>query len=543
MKKTMKWLITLVGITTLLVACGGGETATTGGSEATGNSESSSDKDTLYIGLTNAPGALNPVNLVDTSAQYISRMLYPTLLEQPEELVFEPNLATSFETEDNQTYTITLRDDAVWSDGEPITAEDVAYTLNLIATPDVETTFGVQLATIEGTGPTGKLEEGIDEVSGVSVVDEQTLTITTKTPVDPNYIKEAIGFSVRIVPKHIVEGENLADLSSSSFVTNPSVSGSLYQFVKYEQDSYVELTANPTYYKGEPKLKTVYLRILSGTNLVTELQSGGVDMAAGGGIGMVPVSEVETLRANDNLIVEGFAGTSTQFMYMNNDRFDKDVRLAMTYAINRQALVDQLFRGDASLLNTIYLPQTPYFDESVGAIPYDVEKAKEILAESGFDTNQTIELIVPTGNRAREQSASLIQQNLEAAGFKVSQVSYDFVTALSNVRKGEYDLGLIGIPMGTDPDQSFLWTPNGSSNFGFVNDEKLTQLFEDGKAGVSMEERQPIYSEIQEYFKENAFAIGLYSDYQYRAQSKTLNGGVKEFWAGSLSDMQDWTKE
>ena len=97
--------------------------------------------------------------------------------------------------------------------------------------------------------------------------------------------------------------------------------------------------------------------------------------------------------------------------------------------------------------------------------------------------------------------------------------------------------------MGTDPDQSFLWTPNGSSNFGFVNDEKLTQLFEDGKAGVSMEERQPIYSEIQEYFKENAFAIGLYSDYQYRAQSKTLNGGVKEFWAGSLSDMQDWTKE
>ncbi len=539
--KKMQWLFGLMTLAMVAAACGSNNN-TEASSEPAANSNAS-DKETLYIGLTNAPGALNPINATDASAQYITRMLYPTLLDQPEELTFEGNLATDFETKDNQTYTISLREDAVWSDDEPITAEDVAYTLNLIANPKVETVFGAQISTLEGVEESGKFVEGATEISGVSVVDEHTLTLKTKVPVDPNYVKEAIGFGVRIVPKHIVEKENLSDLASSSFVTQPTVSGSLYKFVKYEQDSYVQLEVNPSYYKGEPKLKNVYLRVLSGTNLVTELQSGGIDMAAGSGIGVIPVSEVDSLKKNDNLVIEGYPGATIQFMYINNEKFDKDVRLAMTYAINRQALVDQLFRGEAETVNTIYLNQTPYFDKSIKEIPYDVEKAKELLADSGFDLTQEIELTVPTGHKAREQSANLIQQNLEAAGFKVKQVSFDFVTALTNVRKGDYDLGFIGIPMSSDPDQSYLWTPNGSSNFGHVDDEQLTKLFEEGKAGVSMEERLPIYGELQEYFRDNAFAVGLYSDYQYKAQAKNLTGGVKPYWAGSLYDMQEWTKK
>lgn len=189
-------------------------------------------------------------------------MLYPTLLDQPESLTFQGNLADSFDTTDNQTFTIKLQSGAEWSDGQPITAEDVAYSLNLIANPDVETSFGVNISSLQGVKDTGELDDGTSEISGVKVIDDTTLTLTTKTAVDPNYLKEMIGFNIYIVPKHIVEKEDLKNLSSSTFATAPTVSGSIYKFVKYEKDSYVQLEANSSYYKGEAKLKNVYLKLL-----------------------------------------------------------------------------------------------------------------------------------------------------------------------------------------------------------------------------------------------------------------------------------------
>lgn len=540
-KKRSVLLIALIASFSFFLAACGSENTDTSSSGSSSNA-ASGDSDTLYIGLTNAPGGFNPLNATDTAAQWTLRMLYPTLMDQPESLNFEGNLAESFESEDNQTYTITLRD-AEWSDGEAITAEDVVYSLNLIANPEVETSFGVNISSLEGVQDTGKLVDGATEISGATVVDDKTLTLTTKTPVDPNYLKEMIGFNIYIVPKHIVETYELADLANSEFATTPTVSGSLYKFVKYEKDSYVQLEANPTYYKGEPNFKNVYLKVVSGTNLVTELQSGGVDMAAGGGIGVVPVSDLDTLKADDNLLVESYPGFATQFMFINNDEFDADVRLAMTYAIDREAIVEQLFRGNAEVLPTSYTSASGYFDESVTAIPHDVDKAKELLAASGFDTSTEIQLVVPTGNKAREQSASLIEQNLEEAGFNVTQVTYDFVTALSNIRDGNYQIGLIGIPTNSDPDQTYLWSTSGTTNLSRVNDEKLESLMKEGTETTNMEDRKPIYSEIQEYWRDNAFAVGLYADYQYKVQVTSLNGGINEFWAGSLSTMQDWTKE
>ncbi|WP_017473808.1 ABC transporter substrate-binding protein [Amphibacillus jilinensis] len=546
-KKLGLFIMIIFGMVLFLVGCGGGdgnaEPAGGGSGEAADDIVPEGDEDdTLYIGLTNAPAGFNPLNATDTVAQWILRMLYPTLLDQPASLSFEGNLAESFETEDNQSFTITLRSDAEWSDGEPITADDVAYTLELIANPDVETTWGVNISSLEGLQSTGKWEDGADGVAGVEVVDEHTLILTTKTPVDPNYIKEMIGFNVYVVPKHIAEQYDPAELSNSEFATTPSVSGSIYQFVDYETDSYVQLEANPTYYKGEAELKHVYLRVVNGTSLVTELQSGGVDMAAGGGIGVIPVSEVDTLANDDNLVFESYPGFATQFMFVNNDEFDADVRLAMMYAIDREAIVEQLFRGNAEVLNSMYTSASVYFDPDVEAIPHDVDRARELLEGADFDTSQEIELTVPTGNRAREQSASLIQQNLEEAGFNVTQVTFDFVTALANVREGDYQIGLIGIPLTSDPDQTYLWSQSGTTNLGRVNDEKLEQLLEEGRTATDMDERQAIYTEMQAYWRDQAFAVGLYADFQYKVQSKNLNGGIKEFWGGSLHDMHEWTK-
>lgn len=523
----------------VLAACGSSNKSSSSSSSST----SKTSKDTLYIGATNAPAGFNPINETDVAGQWILRMLYPSLLDQPKADHFQGNLAKSFTTKDNQTFTITLRN-AKWSDGKPITAEDVAYTLNLIGNPDVETSYGANISHLQGVNSSGKTASSSTPISGVKVVNSKTLTLTTKAPVDPNYIKEMIGFDLVVVPKHVVEKYNLKDLANSKFTTHPTVSGSIYKFVKYNQNSYVKLTANPTYYKGKAKIKNVYIKILTSNTLVTQLKSGGVDMSAGGGIGTIPVTDVErSLKTDKNLVVKSYPYLQTQYMYINNKAFsNKNIRLAMTYAINRKAIVQKLFHGKADVLPSTYTKATHYYNSSLKALPYNVKKAKALLKKSGYD-GHTIKLIVPTGNVARQQSANMIQQNLENAGFKVKQVSYDFPTALAKIKSGDYELGLLGLSLNVDPDQSYLYTPSGSMNFGKINDAKLTKMFSDGLSATTFKARKKIYDNIQTYMRNNAFVVGLYSDYPFIIQNKSLHGGINKFWIGSLYNMQDWTKD
>ncbi|MFT9124104.1 MAG: ABC transporter substrate-binding protein, partial [Leuconostoc mesenteroides] len=234
----VSFLLLIMCLALVLTSCGG---------SSSGTSSSKTSKNTLYVGTTNAPAGFNPINETDVAGQWILRMLYPSLLDQPKSLHFQGSLAKSFTTTDNQHYTITLRN-AKWSDGKAITADDVAYTLNLIGNPDVETSYGANIARLEGVDGSGKTSSSSTTISGVRVVNSKTLTLTTKAPIDPNYVKEMIGFDLVIVPKHVAEQYNPKDLANSKFTSHPTVSGSAYKFVKYNQNSYVRLKANPTYY-------------------------------------------------------------------------------------------------------------------------------------------------------------------------------------------------------------------------------------------------------------------------------------------------------
>lgn len=532
MKKLLKKISVLL-LTLSLVACG----STGGGDGGTGGL-----RDTMYIGIQNTVSGFNPFNNTEAAANWIMRMMYPTLLDQPESTVFEPNIAESFDSEDGQNYTIKIKADANWSDGKPITADDVAYTLNLAAQADFETSYGNYLSSLDGVGNNGKLAAGVTSISGVAVVDDKTLTLKTKVPVDPNYLKELIGFNIFIAPKHVVETMDVSDLGSSEFATKPTVFGGPYKFVAYETGSYVQLEANESYHKGTPKTKNLYVKIMDATSLVTEIQSGGVDLLAGGGIGTITPSDAETLRNVAGVVVEDAVGFNGQFMYINNDHFkDAKVRQAITHAINRQRIVDELLKGDGAIMPSILPTVSPYFAKDIPALEYDVEKAKALLAESGFDTSKEINLVVPTGNTVRQQSASLIEQDLEAAGFNVKQTTYDFATMVTHVKEGNYDLSLMGLSFNSEPDNAGYFSTTGASNYLKLTDTTIDELWAKGKALTSKEERLPVYHEIQKYFIENANIVGLYSPYQYIVRSEKVTGGIKPFWAGSLADIHNWT--
>lgn len=506
-----------------------------------GNKSGGGKSNALTMGLTNAPDSLNPLFTPGTSADWTLKILYDSLLVEPEANKFEPGLAESFTTTDNQNYTIKLNPKAKWSDGTPVTADDVVFTLNTIANPKVETTKISRILFLEGINEKGKLPEGMTAIPNLKAVDAQTVTFKTKNPIDPVLVKSFIGFEIVIIPKHAFEKVAPEAISTSELVTKPTVTSGPYKFVQYKTNDYLELAANENYYKGKPKIEKLYLRIMNGTNLVTELQAGGVQIAASGGIGVVPIQDVDVLKKNDKLAVAAYPGFQIQYLVPNNTKFNADFRKAISMAINKDRLVKDLYKGNAEVVASIFSSASPYLDKNVKAIGYNPDQAKALLAASGYDTSQPIELSVPIGNVLREQSADLIQQDLTAIGLKVNIQKYDFPTLLAKARAGDLQLFLIGYGYTIDPDNSSYFIPGGSNNNSFTNDPKLTALFAEAASLVSQEDRRAVYNEIQAYITDQQFVTPLYSPYYITVQNKQLTGGIKGFWEGSLYNIYDWS--
>lgn len=520
----------------ILAACGSTDAEGTNSGEA-----ANSSKDTLYIGVTNPMGNLNPINASGVSTRWVQRFYFDTLLEMTSPLEFESKLADSFETTDNQNYTIKLNPDAAWTDGTPITADDVVFTLNLMANSEVQTS-GLYLSSLEGVNESGKLESGT-EIPNLVAVDDKTVTFKTETPTDPNYVKEMIGTSVFIQPNHVLEGIPVDELEGSEAFSSPTVTSGPYEFVDYVQDSNLQLAANEDYYRGAPQIPSIFIRVMNATNIATELQTGGLTMNASGGIGEISISDIETMQNVEGLTVKTQPAWTNQFAYFNTERFDQNMRLAMSHAINRDSIVDNLLQGQGEVTNGPYTSASPYMNENLEPIEYSPEKAKDYLGKSDYDVNEPIEIMVPTGNKVREQSANLIEQDLEAIGLTVEQVTYDFPTTLEKARAADYDIYLGGIAVPVDPDMTSYFSSSGSSNYTQIENKEIDALLEQGKSETDSAKRKEIFDEFQVVLQEQAPMLPLYSQNDIMIKNEALNGGINEYWGGSLYNVQDWTLE
>lgn len=548
-KTKLKFGATIFASTMVLAACGdsavpGPEDAAEGGSEGESSVPQAEEGDTstLMVGMTNAPDSFNPFYAPGVAGKWIQRFMYDSLLVMPEADSWESALASSFETEDNQVFSIEIDPDANWTDGEPVTADDVAFTLNAIADPEVETSLGTRIAMIEGTDDSGILEEGAEELSGVEVTGDKSLTITTKTPVDIALMKEFVGFDVLIAPEHIFGEIEPSEISNSEAATQPSVFSGPYKFVEYDNDNYVQLEANEDYYRGAPKIQTIYGRIMNGTAMVTEFQAGNLHMAAGGGIGVVPIQDISLLEDIDGLEVQENPSFNVQYMIINNEKFpDPEVRKAFIHAIDRQLTVDNLLEGRGEVMSSMYTSASPYHSDEIEPLAYDPELAKQMLEDAGFDFSQTLKFGVPTGNAVREQNGNLIQQWLTDIGIQVDQQNYDFPTWLQTAQDLDYDIGLMGFGHTVDPNVASYIQTGASSNNSGIADPVIDDLLAQGNEATTFDERYEIYLELQQYMQDQAVIVPLYSDSQFSVQVDYLNGGINEYWAGSLYNVHEWS--
>lgn len=505
-------------------------------SEAGGGQEK-----TLFIGQVNPPITFNPLNAPTIASQYDQMPIFDSLLGMVEPLEFSPLLADVFEIVDDTTLHIELNSKANWTDGTPITADDVAFTINMIANPQVETAIGSYISHFAGLDARGKLPEGETELSSVHVIDDKTLEIELSSAVDVNIIKELFGVNLRILPKHRLENVDPATFGQDPYFSAPDVTSGAYTFVRYEKDQYVEYAANPDYYRGAPNIEHIFIKLVQATSLSTMLETGEIHFNTGIGIGNIPSTDFESTQALENIHTKTEPNTSVQMVMFNVDSIqDPRVRQAMAYAMDRESVLENLLRGSGEVVDALYTSLNPYLDTSIPQYSYDPDKAKELLEEAGWDFDREINLVVPVGNKNREQLANILAQNLTDVGFHVSMNKYDFPTTMQKALAHDFDILLIGNNFALDPDGIAVMLESGQPyNFPQYSNAEVDELFEAGRNEPDAEKRYEIYSRIQQILHDELPIITAYSYHELVGVSNDLINGGPSFF-GTWYNAYQW---
>ncbi|MGZ9585618.1 ABC transporter substrate-binding protein [Paenibacillus marinisediminis] len=517
----------LVGVLLVLSACGGA------------GSQPSNNKKTVNIGITHSPGSLNPLSPVGLASTYVAGLMFLPLVEIDEDLTFKPMLADSIETKDHTTFTIKLNPNAKWTDGTPVTADDVIFTLKLMANPKVASIYTYMFGILEGLDDAGYLPEGKEDISGVKKLDEHTLELKTKAPTTINIFCDTIGRYLLTVPQSVLKDIAPENLSKSEFMQKPTVTNGPFKLVAYNRDHFVQMEANKDYFKGAPKLEQLNFKVLQPNAISMQLQSGEIDMNIPS-VGVIPIDEHDKIKSMEGITTVDGAPIATQFMYINEQTVpDAKQRQAISYAMNRELIVEKLLKGSGEVVDGFFTSISPYIDSSVKPVGYDPEKAKALLAESGWDTSKTLSLSVLSGDSTLEQAANIIAENLKGAGINVKIQMLDLATLIDSIVKMEYDLAILTVsmtPINPLPDIAYFLgegNPNGYSN------KDIDTLLASLRAETDEAKIKQYYSEIQKITAQDVPMPSIYATRALGAVNKRVIG-AKPTDFGMFINVHEW---
>lgn len=485
----------------------------------------------VTIGMWSAPDSFFPPTNKTTYGTNVGSLIYTPLVVLNNEMKWQPSLAEKYEISPDQTkFTFTIRKNAKWSDGKPITAHDVAFTYGLNAHPDVPSSRKGLITTIKGLDNKGNNEKGATfEVEGIKVLADDKIEFTAKASMDVDAFMEKAVSTIFIVPKHVVETyKDLKTIDKAPFVMKPEVTGGAFKFVEYKTDSHVELVRNPDYFLGAPKVEKVFLKIVGATTFAAAIEKQEIDFSTGAGTGEVPITDWDKVTALSHVTPIPYAAPSYQYLDVNTNKpylANPKVRQGLAQAINRDLIVQRLLKGQGETLGTPINSTSKYYRKDlVNANAFNIEAAKKLLTEGGWDFNREIVLLTPTGNVVREQSADIIQANLQAAGVKVKIEKVDFPTRQAKSKEGNFDISLVGFGAPFDPDFSPQVATGAPFNDRKYSNKQLDDLLTKGQLTAKFEDRKKIYDEIQELFVKELPLIPLYSPKVLVVVNKRVSG-------------------
>ncbi|MEV4216692.1 ABC transporter substrate-binding protein [Nonomuraea sp. NPDC049725] len=513
-----KWLARLAVLGVALLVAGQGQAALA--------QDPAAGKKIVRVGATQAVDSMNPflaVRLVSTS---IHRWMYGFLtVPDSKTLKPSPDLAESWTTsEDGLTWTFKIRQ-TKWSDGQPVTAEDAAWTFNKIMTDDAAKTAN------------GPAVENFESVTA----NGQDLVIKLKAP-QASMLENPIP----IMPKHV--WEKVTDLGQFSGDQYPAVVSGPYIAVEHKKDQYVKLKANPNYWRGAPKIDELQVIFYDNPAAsIVGLKNGEIDL-----IGRLNPPEFEALKGDPNIVQWNQQGRRANYLQINHGATttddkpvgdghpalkDQKVRQALHYAIDKDKLVAEVQNGLAKPAHGSIVPPmyTDFFWEAGGdtKVTYDPAKANQILDEAGYKKGADGVRTMPDGDRKLEFRFSIhtdtpIEDKLAEylTGF-FKEIGITLTTKKLDSSKfteetgvtGLFDIAISGWSVNPDPEEVLAThlcsrrpTPSGEGGGteSFYCDETFEKLYQEQLKELDRPKRAELIKQMQERLYTDAPVIAIY---------------------------------
>lgn len=550
MKKRNRILsLLLAGVMALgLTACGAsnaGAAADETGNAAVSTESASSDtgasgEKIINVGVTNTIGSLNPLLLNGGEInKYATGLMFLPLMELDADLNFEGMLADSITTEDNKNFIVHIDDAATWSDGTPVTADDVVYTALRLASPVIGNT-AMMYYVFEGVGDDGFVEEGAESIDGIQKVDDKTVQFTTKEEMPITTFENSYARYLLTLPKHVIEQYSEEELSTAEWFNHPDVVSGPFIVTDFDVDHYISYEANKDYWKGAPKIDKLNIKIVDGSQLYAGLQSGEIDITQQT-MSDIPQEDYEGVEALDNVeVVYGSPVTNQSVFIQTKNVPDVKVRQAMLYAIDRQQILEELLNGHGEIVDGFLSSASPFYDDSLTPVSYDPEKAKALLEEAGWDGSQTIRFYVNSGDSTFVNAASIIAAEWAAVGIKAEIQTVDFATLMSVAGTEDYDVLAVQYTYApVDPYPDVAWLLGGEGSWTGYSDDTLNDALTKSQLTSDPEETKELFSVVDKKVQED---VPMFSAYVISAQgavSKRITGAAPSVY-GFFNDVQNW---
>jgi peptide/nickel transport system substrate-binding protein len=434
--------------------------------------------------------SLVPTVAADNASIWTLQEIFDTLLVPSEDgQTLEPSLATEYtQSDDKLSWTFTLRDDVEFSNGQPLTSADVKFSLEEASKPENPFSFINAI------------------ISSIDAPDDHTVVITTSQPWAPLPADLAL-YANSIVPA------DYAGMSKEEFADSPIGTGP-FTLESWTSGDTLTLKRNDNYWQdGLPYLDSVTINVVSDSNTrATQLESGQAQ------INEYPAySSLAALKASSNVQVEAFPSSRVDYLTMNTSVApfdDENVRLAIAHAVDREAIIKTVLFGNGTLPGGYMSPALWAYDDSIEPPAYDLDAAKEALANSSVPDGFDASILVTSGNADQQTEAQLIQDSLSKIGITVSIDALDPAAGIDAVQNGNFDMTFVYQTTDIiDPDEIIRWVglADGGSNAEFsFYDAGLGDLAAEAATLSDQDARKAIYSEMQKTFNEANPLLTLY---------------------------------
>lgn len=443
---------------------------------------------------------LDPSDSVDLFSAKAIFMIFDTLIDMDAESNYIPGLAESWDEVSDTELVFHLRKGVKFHNGEEMKASDVKFSLDRVqANP--------------------KSKNMLAQVSAIDVVDEYTISLKLSAPYAPILLNLTEAACSILNEKAVTEAGE--EVNKKPVGTGPM------KFEEWKVNDELKLVRFDEHWGGTPVTTSIRMRVIPENSARTiALENGEVDM-----VGTLPAVDIARVKENDKLVLDerdGSAiiqlGINTQKEPLNN----KDVRKALHYAINKQAIIDVVAEGHAVAATSPFSTVNPNFNAEIKDMyAYDAEKAKALLTQAGFPDGFTTSVYVSSDDRNR--AAQLIQSDLAKIGVTMEIEMMELATLMEYCNAGKHDMFILGwgVPVNSDRTMSSNFHSSmvgASGNRSFYTNPALDTIIEQARGEMDTAKRDALYKEAQKIVMDDLPWIPLWQPNSVGAYNKNLQG-------------------